>query len=68
MRSRRSGPRRTVAPTTIAGVAVAAVALVWPDAAAVLAWTAALPAQAIAWVARRCAEAPIVAIAWGDTA
>ena len=50
-----------VAPTTIAGVAVAGVAVVWPGAAAVLAWTAALPAQAIAWVARRCADAPIVA-------
>ena len=33
-----------------------------------LAWTAALPAQAIAWVARRCADSPVVAIAWGDSA
>ena len=57
-----------VAPATIAGVAVATLAVAWPAAAAVLAWTAAVPAQAIAGVARRCAEAPIVAIPWGDSA
>ena len=57
-----------VAPATIAGVTVAALAVVWPAAAAVIAWTAAAPAQAIAAVARRCAEAPIVAIPWGDSA
>ncbi len=57
-----------VAPATIAGVTVAALAVVWPAAAALLAWAAAVPAQAIAGVARRCAEAPIVSIPWGDSA
>jgi competence protein ComEC len=57
-----------VAPATIAGVAVATMAVVWPSAAALLAWVAAVPAQAIAGVARRCAEAPIVSIPWGDSA
>jgi competence protein ComEC len=57
-----------VAPATIAGVAVAALAVVWPAAASVLAWTAAVPAQAIAAVARWCADAPIVAIPWGESA
>jgi competence protein ComEC len=33
-----------------------------------VAWSAAAPAQAIAAVARRCAEAPVVAIPWGDSA
>jgi competence protein ComEC len=57
-----------VAPATIAGVAVAVLAVLWPAAAAVVAWSAAAPAQAIAAVARRCAEAPVVAIPWGDSA
>ena len=57
-----------VAPATLAGVVVATLAVVWPAAAFLAAWVAAAPAQAIAWVARRCAEAPIVSIPWGDSA
>ncbi|MCU1537805.1 MAG: ComEC/Rec2-related protein [Humibacillus sp.] len=57
-----------VAPATIGGVVVAALAVVWPAAAALAAWGAALPAQAIATVARRSAQAPVVSIPWGDSA
>ncbi|HET7800697.1 MAG TPA: ComEC/Rec2 family competence protein [Humibacillus xanthopallidus] len=57
-----------VAPATIAGVVVAVLAVLWPWAAATVAWAAAAPAQAIAWVARRCAEAPVVSIPWGESA
>jgi len=57
-----------VAPTTVVGVAVALVSVVWVTGAAWLAWAAAVPAQAIAAVARWCADLPFGAIAWGDSA
>ena len=57
-----------VAPTTIVGVAVAVLSLVWVGAASWLAWLAGIPAQGIAWVARTCAEAPFGSIDWGDSA
>ena len=56
-----------VAPATMAGVVVAGLALVWPALAELAAWVAAAPAQAIAEVARRCAEAPVVSIPWGES-
>ena len=57
-----------VAPTTIVGVAVAVLSLVWVGGASWLAWLAGIPAQGIAWVARTCAEAPFGGIDWGDSA
>ncbi|WP_235506735.1 ComEC/Rec2 family competence protein [Terrabacter sp. Root181] len=57
-----------VAPTTVVGVGVALVSVVWVQGASWLAWVAALPAQAIAAVARWCAELPFGSIAWGDSA
>ena len=57
-----------VAPTTIVGVVVALVSVVWVTGAAWLAWAAALPAQAIAAVARWCADLPFGSIVWGDSA
>ncbi len=57
-----------VAPTTVAGVGVALVSVVWVPGATWLAWVAALPAQAIAAVARRCADLPFGSIGWGDSA
>lgn len=57
-----------VAPTTIAGVAVAGLSVVWVTGAGWLAWAAALPAQAIAAVARWCASLPFGSIGWGNTA
>ena len=47
-----SSPRPFVAPTTVVGVVVALVSVVWVTGAGWLAWVAALPAQAIAAVAR----------------
>jgi competence protein ComEC len=57
-----------VAPTTVAGVAVALISVVWVGAASLLAWAAALPAMGIAWVARGCAEAPYGSVAWDGSA
>jgi competence protein ComEC len=57
-----------VGPATIAGVIAAVLSVIWPGAAGVVAWAAAVPAEAIGWVARRCAAAPVVAIPWGDSA
>lgn len=57
-----------VAPTTIVGVVVAVVAVVWVTGAGWLAWGAALPAQAIAAVARWGADLPLGSLGWGDSA
>ena len=57
-----------VAPTTVVGVVVALVSVVWVTGAAGLAWVAAIPAQAIAAVARWCADLPFGSVAWGDSA
>jgi competence protein ComEC len=57
-----------VAPTTVVGVVVALVSVVWVTGAAWLAWLAAVPAQCIAAVARWCADLPFGSIAWGDNA
>ncbi len=57
-----------VAPTTIVGVTVALTSVLWVTGASGIAWGAGLPAQGIAWVARRCAEVPYGAVAWGDSA
>ncbi|GAB3072313.1 ComEC/Rec2 family competence protein [Intrasporangium mesophilum] len=57
-----------VAPATVLGVAVAALSVVSITAAGWLAWAAAAPAQAIAAVARWCAQTPGGVIAWGDSA
>lgn len=56
-----------VAPTTIVGVAVALISILWVGAAGLVAWLAALPALGIGWVARVCAEAPYGSIAWGES-
>ena len=57
-----------VAPTTIVGVAVALLSVVWVGGAGILAWGAGVPALGIAWVARVCADAPLGQIGWGDSA
>ncbi len=57
-----------VAPATVLGVAVAVLSSASVTAAGWLAWAAAAPAQAIAAVARWCAQAPGGAIAWSDSA
>ena len=56
-----------VAPTTIAGVAVALLAVVWVGAASVISWLAAVPALGVAKVARICAGAPYGSVAWGNS-
>ncbi len=56
-----------VAPTTVVGVVVALVSVVWVTGAGWLAWVAALPAQAISAVARWCADLPFGSIAWCDS-
>ncbi len=53
-----------VAPTTIGGVAVAAVSVVSVEAGAVLAWGAALPALGISQIARWGARLPWGALPW----
>lgn len=56
-----------VAPATVLGVLVAAVAVVWPAAARVLAEVAGLPAGWIGGVARWCADLPYASVPWpGD--
>ena len=57
-----------VAPTTLVGVVVALVSVVWVTGAGWLAWAAAVPAQAIAAVARWSADLPFGSIGWGDSA
>ncbi len=57
-----------VAPTTVIGVVVALVSVVWVTGAGWLAWGAALPAQAIAAVARWSAGLPFGSLDWGDSA
>lgn len=57
-----------VAPTTIAGVAVALISVFWVGGASLVAWLAAVPALGIAQVARVCAEAPYGSITWSDSA
>ncbi|NUR81754.1 MAG: MBL fold metallo-hydrolase, partial [Dermatophilaceae bacterium] len=57
-----------VAPTTVLGVAVAVVSVAWTTGASWLAWAAAVPAQAIAAVARWCSGLPFGSVAWGDSA
>jgi competence protein ComEC len=57
-----------VAPTTVVGVAVALIATVWVDGAALVAWGAALPAVAIAWVARWCVTVPMGSVDWDESA
>lgn len=53
-----------VAPATILGVATAVVSVAWVDAAALLAWLAAVPALAIAAVARTGAGMPFGSLPW----
>lgn len=53
-----------VAPATIAGVVTALVSVVWVDAATWLGWAAALPALAIAWIARTAAGMPWGVLPW----
>jgi competence protein ComEC len=50
--------------TTIGGVLVAALALVWPRGAQWLAWLPGLPALGIARVGRVCADLPLGSIPW----
>lgn len=57
-----------VAPATVAGVAAAVVAPVWPFGATVLCWLGALPAWGIARVARVCADVPGGTLPWPDGA
>lgn len=57
-----------VAPTTILGVAVALLSVLWVGGAAVLAWGAGVPALGIAAVARLCADVPMGSLDWGDSA
>lgn len=51
---------------TVAGVAAALVSVVWPAAAAVVAWAGVLPTWVIAQVARRFAEVPGGTLPWPD--
>lgn len=55
-----------VAPTTILGVLAALLGLVWPWGAGLLAALAAIPASAIATIARGCADLPWTTIPWPD--
>ncbi|SDO77730.1 competence protein ComEC [Pedococcus dokdonensis] len=57
-----------VAPATIAGVAAAGLAPVWPTGARLVCWVAALPALGIARVARTCATVPGGTLPWPDGA
>lgn len=53
-----------VAPVTLLGAVVAALAPWWQTGATLLAWVAALPALGIAWLARTGETAPLRAIPW----
>lgn len=55
-----------VAPATVAGVLAALLATVWLPAGTALAWLAALPAWAIALVARTLAPVPLGTLPWPD--
>jgi competence protein ComEC len=57
-----------VAPATVAGVAAASVAPLWPLGARLLCWLGALPTLGIAWVARTCATIPGGTLPWPDGA
>jgi competence protein ComEC len=57
-----------VAPATVAGVAAASLAPIWPFGARLLCWVGALPALGIAWVARTCATIPGGTLPWPDGA
>lgn len=57
-----------VAPATVCGVAAAVLAPVWPFGATLLCWLGAVPALAIAWVARTCATVPGGTLPWPDGA
>ncbi|KRF25373.1 ComEC/Rec2 family competence protein [Phycicoccus sp. Soil803] len=57
-----------VAPATIAGVAAAAMAPLWPFGARLLCWVGALPTLGIAKVARTCATIPGGTLPWPDGA
>ena len=57
-----------VAPATVAGVAAAAVAPLWPFGARLLCWVGALPTLGIAEVARTCATVPGGTLPWPDGA
>ncbi|MCD5311733.1 ComEC/Rec2 family competence protein [Kineosporia babensis] len=53
-----------VAPATVAGVAAAALSLIWPDGAAAVAWIGGLATQWIALVAHRAADVPAGSLPW----
>ncbi|MBT0770820.1 ComEC/Rec2 family competence protein [Kineosporia sp. J2-2] len=55
-----------VAPATVAGVAAAALSLVWPAGAAAAAWAGGLATQWIALVAHRAAAVPAGSLPWPD--
>ena len=55
-----------VAPATVAGVAAAALAPLWPPAATLLCWVGGVPALGIAWIARSCATLPGGTMPWPD--
>ncbi|MCE0539145.1 ComEC/Rec2 family competence protein [Kineosporia rhizophila] len=55
-----------VAPATVTGVAAAALSVVWPDAAAAVAWVGGLATQWIALVAHRAADVPAGSLPWPD--
>ena len=55
-----------VAPATVAGVAAALVAWLWPGAGTLLCWLGALPTLGIARVARVFAEVPGGTLPWPD--
>lgn len=55
-----------VAPTTVAGVITALLALLSPTLASWLAWSAGIPALGIARVARVCADVPGGTVDWPD--
>jgi competence protein ComEC len=57
-----------VAPATVAGVAAALTAVVWPPAGTALCWVGALPALGIARVARVFATVPGGTLPWPDGA
>lgn len=53
-----------VGPATMAGIAVAVLAVPLPAVASVIAWAAGVPAWAICVVAHRCAQVPFGSIPW----
>ncbi|MFZ1286916.1 MAG: ComEC/Rec2 family competence protein, partial [Candidatus Phosphoribacter sp.] len=55
-----------VAPATVAGVATALIAVLWTAPAGWVAWVAAMPTLAIAWIARVAAVQPWGSVPWPD--